>query len=84
MKHRVFSAKSPLQWVISRAVYSEEYLESLFECLGSINGMASDDAAEGMTKEEKDLIIKQHDASVLGIRKKLRPLIDKLRRRKCS
>ena len=69
-----------------RAEYSDEYFEPLFECLGSINGMASDGdgAAEGMTKEEKDLIIKQHDASVLGIRKKLRPLIDKLRRRKCS
>jgi len=81
-----FFAKSPLQRVISRAVYSEEYLESLFECLGSKNGMAGDGDgdAEGMTKEEKDLIIKQHDASVLGIRKKLRPLIDELRRRKYS
>lgn len=79
-----FFAKSPLQRVISRAVYSEEYLESLLDCLVSKNDMNSDVYLKSLTKEEEETIIKQHYASVMGILKKLRPLIDEFRKRKCS
>ena len=82
---QLFFAKSPLQRVISRAVYSEEYLESLLECIVSKNDRDSDGAADGsVTKEQKEMLIKQHEASVLGITQKLRPLIEEFRRRKCS
>mmetsp|Transcript_31666 Transcript_31666/g.60463 ORF Transcript_31666/g.60463 Transcript_31666/m.60463 type:complete len:153 (+) Transcript_31666:538-996(+) len=90
-----FFDTSPLQRVISRAVYSEEYLESLLECLvvggndGTAGGGGDDDDdvggdAEGVTEEEKEMLVKQHEASVLGIRRKLQPLIDEFRRRKYS
>ena len=82
---QIFFAKSPLQRVISRAVYSEEYLESLLGCIVSNNGRGSDDASEGgVTNEEKEMLINQHEASVLGITKKLRPLIEEFQSRKCS
>eukprot|EP00584_Thalassiosira_punctigera_P005055 CAMPEP_0172533462 /NCGR_PEP_ID=MMETSP1067-20121228/6160_1 /TAXON_ID=265564 ORGANISM="Thalassiosira punctigera, Strain Tpunct2005C2" /NCGR_SAMPLE_ID=MMETSP1067 /ASSEMBLY_ACC=CAM_ASM_000444 /LENGTH=327 /DNA_ID=CAMNT_0013318109 /DNA_START=65 /DNA_END=1048 /DNA_ORIENTATION=+ len=78
-----FFEKSPLQRVISRAVYSEEYLESLLECLViRVDNTIGDADAEGVTEEERRLLLKQHDSSVLGIRTKLRPLIDEFRRRK--
>ncbi|KAL7532896.1 hypothetical protein ACHAXR_004916 [Thalassiosira sp. AJA248-18] len=77
-----FFARSPLQRVISRSVYSEEYLESLLECLVS-NSDTSDGGNEGVSEEKKKTLIKQHEASVLGITTKLRPLIEEFRRRKC-
>lgn len=79
-----FFANSPLQRVISRAVYSEEYLKSMLECIVSQNndGGASTADAGGVKVEEKEKVIKQHEASVLGITQKLRPLIEEFRRRK--
>mmetsp|Transcript_29526 Transcript_29526/g.62651 ORF Transcript_29526/g.62651 Transcript_29526/m.62651 type:complete len:323 (-) Transcript_29526:106-1074(-) len=71
-----FFVKSPLQRVISRAVYSEEYLKSMLECI------VSKQSTEGVTQEEEKMLIEQHEASVLGITKKLRPLIDEFQRRK--
>lgn len=79
-----FFTTSPLQRVISRAVYSEEYLESLLECLVSKHETTTDDESKCVTKEEKELIIKQHHASVMGIVNKLRPLINEFRKRKYS
>ncbi|KAL7526664.1 hypothetical protein ACHAWF_001866 [Thalassiosira exigua] len=80
---QIFFAKSPLQRVISRAVYSDEYLESLLECLASKNNnMRRDGDSEGLTKEERSTIIKQHEMNVLGITSKLRPLIEEFRKRK--
>ena len=86
---RIFFANSPLQRVISRAVYGEEYLESLLECLvvgknDPLTGEVGDDNtdAKGLTQEKRDIIVKQHEMSVLGITKKLRPLIEEFRRRK--
>lgn len=78
-----FFTKSPLQRVISRAVYADEYLESLLQCIiGSKGRSGSDDGADGVTKEDRLKVIKQHEASVQGILSKLRPLIDEFRRRK--
>ena len=83
-----FFAKSPLQRVISRAVYSDEYLESLLECIVSQQHDTSSlrgngEGGESAAQEKKEMLIKQHQASVLGIIAKLRPLIEEFRRRKC-
>ena len=80
-----FFAQSPLQRVISRAVYSEEYLESLLECIEGTRGEADDGAdASGrkLSSAEKERVVQQHNASVMSIVSKLRPLIDEFRRRK--
>ena len=68
-----FFASRPLQRVISRAVYSEECIGSLLECLVVTGRIA---------KEEEEKLVKQHQLSVLGIMTKLRPLIEEFRRRK--
>ena len=74
-----FFAQSPLQRVISRAVYSEEYVESLLECIAGTRG----ENDEGITTSaEKDKVVQQHNASVMSIMSKLRPLIDEFRERK--
>jgi len=73
-----FFSQSPLQRVISRAVYSEEYLESLLECIEG----TSDAASESVSSAEKERVVKQHNASVMSIVSKLRPLIEEFRRRK--
>jgi len=74
-----FFAQSPLQRVISRAVYSEEYVESLLECIAGTR----EENDEGITTSaEKDKVVQQHNASVMSIMSKLRPLIDEFRRRK--
>ena len=79
-----FFAASPLQRVISRAVYADEYLESLLQCIVSNSNIndSTRDNTDSVSKEEKGKLIKQHDESVNGIIKKLRPLIDEFRRRK--
>ncbi len=79
-----FFAQSPLQRVISRAVYSEEYLESLLECIeGTRGGGDGEDGASGkVSSAEKERVVQQHNASVISIVSKLRPLIDEFRRRK--
>ena len=77
-----FFTKSPLQRVISRAVYADEYLESLLQCIGSNNPTSNDDGANGVSTEDRLKVIKQHEASVHGILSKLRPLIEEFRRRK--
>jgi len=77
-----FFTKSPLQRVISRAVYADEYLESLLQCIGSNNPSDNDDG--DVSTEDRYKVIKQHEASVQGILSKLRPLIDEFRRRKDS
>ena len=64
----LFFATSPLQRVISRAVYDEEYVASLVECLGGTEGERS--------------MICQHRASVQSLVGKLRPLIEEFQRRK--
>jgi hypothetical protein len=82
----VFFARSPLQRVVSRAVYSEEYLHSLLECIaGSREGREEGRSSEGLSSSDKEKVIQQqHDASVMSIVSKLRPLIDEFRRRKDS
>ena len=77
-----FFTKSPLQRVVSRAVYADEYLESLLQCIGSNNPTSNDDG--DVSTEDRHKVIKQHEASVQGILSKLRPLIDEFRRRKDS
>lgn len=79
-----FFAQSPLQRVISRAVYSEEYLESLLECIeGTRGGGDGEDGASGkVSSAEKERVVQQHNASVMSIVSKLRPLTDEFRRRK--
>ena len=77
-----FFTRSPLQRVISRAVYADEYLESLLQCIGSNNPTSNDDG--DVSTEDRHKVIKQHEASVQGILSKLRPLIDEFRRRKDS
>lgn len=81
---RDFFARSPLQRVISRAVYSEEYLESLLECIVSKGGAAAGggDDGDGVSPEKEEALRRQHEASVVGILSKLRPLIEEFRRRK--
>ena len=81
-----FFANSPLQRVISRAVYSEEYLESLLEC---IEGRSREKEGAVISESiisavDKEKVIKQHNASVQSIVSKLRPLIEEFRRRKES
>eukprot|EP01082_Thalassiosira_pseudonana_P014329 g12938.t1 g12938 contig7:501727-502722(-) len=77
-----FFTDSPLQRVISRAVYSEEYLQSLLECLVISGRIDNDDDLVEITTEEKEKLIKQHEASVVGILTKLKPLIEEFRKRK--
>ena len=79
-----FFAQSPLQRVISRAVYSEEYLESLLECIEGVQGEEDGTGASGriLSTSEKERVVQQHNASVMSIVSKLRPLIDEFRRRK--
>ena len=79
-----FFSRSPLQRVISRAVYGKEYLESMLECLVAGGKRSSDIQCgnEGVSKEEEEKVVKQHVASVLAIEGKLRPLIEEFRRRK--
>lgn len=78
-----FFAQSPLQRVISRAVYSEEYLESLLECIaGTKADDDDDDKVIGLTSAEKEKVVQQHHASVMSVMSKLRPLVDEFRRRK--
>lgn len=80
-----FFAQSPLQRVISRAVYSEEYLESLLECIEGTRGGGDgevDGASGKVSCAEKERVVQQHNASVMSIVSKLRPLIDEFRRRK--
>lgn len=78
-----FFAQSPLQRVISRAVYSEEYLESLLECIEGTGGVDGEDgASERVSSAKKERVVQQHHASVMSIVSKLRPLIDEFRRRK--
>lgn len=69
----------PLQRVISRAVYSEEYLESLLECF-VVGG--KNDVNNQIATEEKAKLVKQHEASVFSIKAKLRPLIEEFCGRK--
>lgn len=75
-----FFASSPLQRVISRAVYSEEYLESLLQCLVAFDEDTGDDS--GITNEMRVKLTKQHELTVSAITTKLRPLIEEFRRRK--
>ena len=79
-----FFANSPLQRVISRAVYSEEYLESLLECIeGSSREKEGAMISESIISTvDKEKVIMQHNASVQSIVSKLRPLIEEFRRRK--
>ena len=79
-----FFANSPLQRVISRAVYSEEYLESLLECIeGSSREKEGAIISESIISAvDKEKVIKQHTASVQSIVYKLRPLIEEFKRRK--
>jgi len=77
---QLFFSSSPLQRVISRAVYSEEYIESLLLCL-----VTSDDkkGTESGIEEDKNYeLTKQHESNVMAITTKLRPLIEEFRRRK--
>lgn len=78
-----FFASSPLQRVISRAVYSEEYLESLVQCLVVCNRKKSDaQHCNEIEHDDKEKLMKQHESSVLSIMTKLRPLIQEFRKRK--
>jgi Rps23 Pro-64 3,4-dihydroxylase Tpa1-like proline 4-hydroxylase len=63
-----FFANSPLQRVIGRAVYNNEYETSLIECVGG-------------TKGEQPMRL-QHNNTVNSIYKSLKPLIDEFRKRK--
>ena len=78
-----FFQQSPLQRVISRAVYSEEYLESLLECIvGAREEAGQDSTPIGITNEVQEKVVQQHNANVMSILSKLRPLINEFRRRK--
>jgi hypothetical protein len=63
-----FFQSSPLQRVLSRAVYDREYEDSLMQCVGGTVGETP--------------MIAQHRSSVAAIEAKLKPLIDEFRRRK--
>jgi Rps23 Pro-64 3,4-dihydroxylase Tpa1-like proline 4-hydroxylase len=63
-----FFQKSPLQRVLSRAVYSTEYATSLEQCVKGTRGHVP--------------MMRQHEAGVLSIESKLRPLVEELRKRK--
>lgn len=75
-----FFASSPLQRVLSRAVYGEEYLESLLQCLVSFDEGKNNDSE--ISQETIDKLTKQHESHVTAITTKLRPLIEEFRRRK--
>lgn len=74
-KAQDFFASSPLQRVISRAVYSEEYLESLLQCLRTLEG-------GGVNEDKRIKLAQRHESTVLDITTKLRPLIEEFRKRK--
>lgn len=76
---QAFFASRPLQRVISRAVYSEEYIGSLLECL-VVTGEKK--GSNRIAKEEEETLVKRHQSSVVGIMTKLRPLVEEFRRRK--
>lgn len=59
---------SPLQRVISRAVFAREYEESLRDCVGGTAGEIP--------------MIRHHQANVLSLESKLSPLITALRERR--
>jgi hypothetical protein len=63
-----FFQNSPLQRVISRAVYNDEYKESLIQCVGGTAG--------------EKIMVMHHEMNVQNIYRKLQPLIDEFRRRK--
>lgn len=63
-----FFQSSPLQRILSRAVYDEEYRDTLAAC--------------GFDDLLFHNILQAHIANVDAIRSKLRPLVDELRRRK--
>lgn len=72
---QIFFASSPLQRVISRAVYSEEYLESLLQCLGLLEN-------DRVNKDKRKKLTLQHESSISDITSKLKPLIEEFRKRK--
>ena len=63
-----FFASSPLQRVISRAIYAEEYEASLRRCMQSTPG--------------EDVMLAQHHATIAALARQLKPLIDNLKVRK--
>lgn len=65
-----FFQSSPLQRILSRAVYAREYLETLAEC--------------GFDEPTLHKMREQHDAAVTALVKSLRPLIEELVRRKIA
>ena len=73
---QAFFCRSPLQRVISRAVYSEEYLESLLECV------ENESDREKIPFLLKRSLVQQHQNNVNQIMVKLRPLIQEFRNRK--
>lgn len=79
-KAQLFFSSSPLQRVISRAIYSEEYIESLLLCL--ITSDAKEGIRSGIDEDRKYELTNQHESNVMAITTKLRPLIEEFRRRK--
>ena len=73
---QAFFSRSPLQRVISRAVYSEEYLESLLECV------ENESDHQKISLHLKRSLVQQHENNVNQILVKLRPLIEEFRERK--
>ncbi|EJK66493.1 hypothetical protein THAOC_12587 [Thalassiosira oceanica] len=73
---QAFFCQSPLQRVLSRAVYSEDYLESLLECVENESGH------EKISLQLKRSLVQQHENNVNQIMVKLRPLIQEFRERK--
>ena len=73
---QAFFCRSPLQRVISRAVYSEEYLESLLECV------ENESDREKIPFLLKRSLVQQHENNVNQIMVRLRPLIQEFRKRK--
>ncbi|KRX09708.1 hypothetical protein PPERSA_02580 [Pseudocohnilembus persalinus] len=63
-----FFKNSPLQRVLSRAVYKEEYEQSLLECVGNT--------------EAENPMLNSHHANCQQIEKQLKPLITQLRANK--
>jgi hypothetical protein len=65
-----FFRSSPLQRVISRTVFADEYAESLLECVGGTPG--------------EEPMLRHHQANVAALESKLMPLIAAFRERKNS
>lgn len=65
-----FFQTSPLQRILSRAVYAPEYMHTLCEC--------------GFDDPTLHKMLQQHDAAVTAIVRSLRPLIEELVRRKVA